>query len=206
VAKRTKLTGNEQIELSIRIPTEIEYFCRGFYQIEEDILYVPIYPSGRFYSYLDSIPQSSALNENNNLQPLANLDIDSEGRLLFLQIKSPRRHWNIIKSLNPSSSIEPADIRFINFRENIRCFSIDTTNDFSMVKMTFSSITANRSYRAGDNLIFDVTDDNSLAAIWITSITDDRAAKLMSEWRKEMRTNHKSENTKSSCKRIEINK
>lgn len=206
MAKRTKLNDGEQIELSIRTPAETEYFCRSFYQIEEDVLYVPIYPSGRFYSYLDSLPQSNKPTKNNQPQPLANLDIDSEGRLLFLQIKSPRRQWNKNKSLKPSTTAEFADIRFINFRDKIRCHAIEANNDFSMVKLTFSSNKSNRSYHACNNLIFDVTEDDLLAAIWITSITDDRAARLMSEWRKAMRINHKSKDEKSSCKRIEINK
>ena len=43
---------------------------------------------------------SNGENKNNNKQPLANLDIDPEGRLLFLQIKTPRRQWEINNSLN----------------------------------------------------------------------------------------------------------
>ncbi len=200
------MTGDDHIELSIRIPADNRYFCRGFYQIEEDVLYVPIYPSGRFYSYLDSIPDSSIKNKNNNKQPLANLDIDPEGRLLFLQIKTPRRQWEINNSLNYSSPFEFADIRFIRFRDRIRCRKIETDKDFSWARLTFLKQKISCSYRAADNLIFDITEDNLLASIWITSMTDDRAAKLMSQWRKEMRTYHKLGDTKLSYKRIEINK
>ncbi|MFH1700982.1 MAG: hypothetical protein ABIE07_10375 [Candidatus Zixiibacteriota bacterium] len=207
MAKRAQLSGGNYIELSIRrLPAETEYFCQGFYQIEEDVLYVPIYPSGRFYSYLDSIPDNNIQNADNNKQPLANLDIDHEGRLVFLQIKTPRRQWKVNKSLKPSPPIELADVRFISFREKTQCLDIETDQNHSQVRLTFSAKKIKRSFRAADNLIFDLSEDNFLVAIWIISITDDRAAKLMSEWRKAMRINQKPEDTQSFYKRIEINK
>ena len=71
-------------ELRITTPTGPTSPGRGFYQIEEDRLFVQIglfEPERRFFSFLDA--------------KRVRLDLDRKARLIFIDVWLPRRHWTI---------------------------------------------------------------------------------------------------------------
>jgi len=163
---------------------------RGFYQVEDDTLYVPIYPSGKFYSYLDS--------------PHVMLDVDRTGRLIFIQVLAPRRGWRIRPDIKaPAGSVE-ADIRFRDFRERLPRTAILTDPDRSLVHIRFESIRNPDHYRVADHMVFDLTSRNTLSGIWITAVEDDRAARGMASWRKSIKQQFDKQTHDSRFSRYEI--
>ena len=98
----------ERIRLRIATPIEPVMPGRGFYQLEEDALYVQVglFSSGRrFYSFLES---SNVL-----------FDFDRLGRLIFMEVRVPRRRWEVDTTLEVPAIVQPADIRWLNFRDTI---------------------------------------------------------------------------------------
>lgn len=171
MAKRVKkIETADQIRVTVKTPADISYVSRGFYQVEENALYVPILPAGRFFSFLDS--------------PQLHIDADNAGRPLFIQIIEPRKNWQVRDNLAAPKEPAPADIRFLNFRDRIPSAIIETSSDHATVRVTFIENGERQSYAVADNLIFDITPNKTLAAIWIVKIEDDRAARAMAEWRK----------------------
>ncbi|HEX2896690.1 MAG TPA: hypothetical protein VHP63_01390, partial [candidate division Zixibacteria bacterium] len=96
--------------LKVRISTPIQPIPRGlgFYQNDEENLHVPIGAasfSRRFFSFIDSAN--------------TRFDLDREGRIIFCEITSPKKDWQIVENLNPPTAIEAADIRWVDFRKTI---------------------------------------------------------------------------------------
>lgn len=163
---------------------------RGFYQVEEDLLYVPVYPAGKFYSYLDS--------------PQAVLDVDREGRLLFIQVNVPRRQWEASEASMPPGDSEYADIRFLDFREPLPELRLEADPDRSWLRLVFEDCTRTTTYLLADNLKVELNDDRFLVSIWILAIDEDRAARGMAAWRKQSRKNHKRKGDHSPYVRVEV--
>jgi hypothetical protein len=172
VAKRAqKVALADKIRVTVKTPADLPYISRGFYQVEENALYVPILPAGRFFSFLDS--------------PQLHIDADNAGRPLFIQIIEPRKSWQVRADLVAPKDSPPADIRFLSFRDQIPAARIETSSDNTIVRITFIESGERQSYAVAENLIFDITPDKTLAAIWILNIEEDRAAKAMAQWRKK---------------------
>ena len=98
----------ERIRLRIATPIEPVMPGLGFYQLEEDALYVQVglfSSRRRFYSFLES---------RNVL-----FDFDRLGRLIFMEVRVPRRRWQIDATLQAPAVAQPADIRWLNFRDTI---------------------------------------------------------------------------------------
>jgi hypothetical protein len=191
VAKRRKrIADSNGIQVIVKTPVALPPASRGFYQTEEDVLYVTIYPSGAFYSYLDS---SHVL-----------LDVDRTGRLVFIQVLVPRRGWRIWPNLRTPAEPIGADIRFRGFRESLPKAVILTNTDHSVVHIRFASVRNPVRYRIADQIIFDLTSRNTLAGIWITAIEDDRAARSMAFWRKNIKQQFDKERFNSKLSRYEI--
>lgn len=158
----------------IQTPAPELRFSRGFYQVEEDSLYVPFYPARTFFSYLDSDQVS--------------LQTDNKGQLVFLQLLLPRASWNVTpKPACPEATVT-ADIRLLDFREQLPKVTVETTADKSTVRLAFAAASTTAAYRLTDSVMCEVTPDARLAAFWITEIEDDRAAAGMAAWRKQMKT------------------
>jgi len=175
MAKRAEKEVSDALgpKLLIKTPAEEILFSRGFYQVEEDSLYVPIHPSGRFFSYLDS--------------PQVSLQTDNSGRLIFIQIHLPRAQWKVCDHLELPAAPVSADIRLLEFRGNIPPSIIERSPDGKVVRIGFGDPPKALSYQIAESLVFDVTPDARLAAIWVGQIQDDRAAEKMAVWRKELR-------------------
>jgi len=170
---RRELAPGNRIKVSVKPPPQPPPVCRGFYQVEEDSLYIALYPDGDFFSFLDS--------------PTIKIDIDRQGSLLFIHILTPRRNWKRRRRLHPPVGLEWADIRFRAFREKIPEVKLETDSKISWLHIIFYDHAETSAYRLADNLICEVTPDSSLASIWLTEIYDDRAAREMAAWRKKMK-------------------
>ncbi len=162
--------------LSISTPTEPILPGRGFYQLEEETLYVqigPFHDHRKFFSYLDS----------NNVS----LQLDRTGRLIFLSVGIPKRRWKIAPSLTPPKIVEPADIRWLDFREQIEEPALLTNKPKSVIKLEFSQIENPLNYFVAGAVVAQVDSEGQLAALWVTEIVDDLAGREIGAFRKQLR-------------------
>ncbi|UCD95512.1 MAG: hypothetical protein JSU69_05535, partial [Candidatus Zixiibacteriota bacterium] len=161
--------------LNIRVSTPAGEIPRGrgFYQVEEEELHVPVeYPPlrTRFYSFLDSETLS--------------LHLDREGRLIFIEIPLPVRQWKVRGNLVSPERAEPANIRFLDFREIIESPPVfcDPTRENVMIR--FSRSASTRNVYLAENVIAQTNADCQLNAIWISDIVGDFAGRGLAAWRR----------------------
>ncbi len=159
--------------LKVNTPVENIPVGRGFYQLEEDELYVPVEFPGkkaRFFSYLDSDTVS--------------IQLDRNGRLIFIQVSLPRRRWKARASLVAPESAEPADVRFLDFRDSFKKPSIFCDKKRQKVMIRFLKEPAANNYKIAANVIAQVGAEGQLVALWIFDIIDDIAGQEIASWRK----------------------
>lgn len=169
----------KKINLKIEPPAGPIPSGRGFYQMDEEILFVQIglyLNSRKFYSYLES----------ENLL----LDIDRNGRLIFIELDLPRRRWIIKKELKAPRIIEPADIKWYNFRNKINPPKIITNIKKNMLKLEFSDNTNPLFYHLADKVILETNEEKFLSAIWILDIIEDFGGREIGAYRKSNRLNN----------------
>jgi len=166
----------ELIKLNIETPIEPIPPGRGFYQLEEETLFVQIGAFSnqrRFYSFLESEKVS--------------LDFDRMGRLIFAEICLARRNWTVSHNLRIPRIAEPADIRWLNFRDNIKEPAIVTTPDKNILSIRFSNDKPSGNYYLADTVILQVNGNMSPVALWIDGVHDDLAGIAMAAFRKKIR-------------------
>jgi hypothetical protein len=164
--------------LKVKVTTPVEKipFGRGFYQLEEEALYLPLIHStgfkARFYSYLDS--------------EFVSFYLDRDGRLIFIEITLPRRRWKVKENLVAPDLSRPADIRFLDFRDSFENPAIfcDLCRQNLMIRLKRFPAISN--FRLAENLIAQVGSDNRLTAVWVSDIIDDLAGREISAWRKSI--------------------
>lgn len=148
---------------------------RGFYQLEEESLYLPVeYPGNqkRFYSYLDSETVS--------------LHLDRAGRLLFIEVDIPRRRWNIKENFVPPEIAKPDEARFLDFRKALTKPKVFCDNNRDNLLILFDNQAAEQNIYLADNLIAQVTSSGFLTAIWASDFSDDRAGLEIASWRRSI--------------------
>ncbi|HWR82864.1 MAG TPA: hypothetical protein VN285_06155 [Candidatus Deferrimicrobium sp.] len=167
----------QSIKVRISPPTEPIVPGRGFYQLEEESLYVQIGPFSRqhrFFSYIES--------------DTVRFDLDRQGYLIFIEIATPRRRWQVVPNLKPPSAVEMADIRWLDFRERMLSPVLITTPDKSLLQLRFGTAASPlHYYYLAESIIAQVDKDDSLAAVWITDIVDDIAGQEIGAFRKGLR-------------------
>jgi hypothetical protein len=164
--------------VSISTPTEPILSGRGFYQLEEEALFVqigPFHDRRKFYSYLDS----------NNIS----FQLDKTGRLIFVAVNIPRRRWKPVASLTPPKIVEPADIRWLDFREKIDEPRLLTNKRKSIVKLEFAGSPNLLNYFIAGSIVVQVDPEGQLCALWVTEIVDDLAGREIGAFRKHLRLN-----------------
>ena len=169
------MTG-DSISLSISTPSEPIAPGRGFYQLEEEALFVQVgqfVSRRRFFSYLDS--------------ERIRLDFDRLGRLIFIEIDISRRLWQVSPALTPPEIVEPADIRWLHFRESVPIPRLLTNERKTVLKLAFRQVDQPLNYYAAQSVIAQVDHNSRLAALWITDITDDIAGQEIGAFRKGIR-------------------
>lgn len=166
----------EQLKVAIRTPIDRLPVGRGFYQLEEDALYVQIAPwdsDHRFFSFIES----------DNVR----LDIDKHGSLLFVEVTEARRRWTEVDQLDVPKAIAPADVRWADFRATIAAPQLlsDRTREHLQVK--YSGIEPAHTYEIAGSVLVQVTRENIVTSIWITDIIDDLAGQEIAWFRSAMR-------------------
>ena len=164
------------LKLRISPPTGDLLPGRGFYQLEEDSLYVQIAPfsnSYRFFSYLES--------------EHVRFDLDREGRLLFIEVNCPRRHWRVVEDMSCPSHPHEADIRWLNFRCQMTNPELFTNQSRTALILRFAPAAETRTYRLAESVLLETCSDSTLAAVWITDIVDDLAGQCIAAYRRRFR-------------------
>lgn len=164
------------ISLNISTPTEPLAPGRGFYQLEEESLFVQVgrFASRRkFFSYLDTEG--------------IHLDFDRQGRLIFAEIGTSRRHWPVEPSLTAPGVIEVADVRWLNFRDSVPAPRLSANERKTVLKVAFRESADSLYYYLAQSVIAQTDPDHQLTAIWITDIVDDIAGQEIGSFRKDTR-------------------
>ncbi len=163
-------------KLRISTPTEPILPGRGFYQLEEDSLYVQVgFFSGtrHFFSFLESSH--------------VRFEIDSHGHLIFIEYSLPRRQWRVAEPFSHPQVVEPADIRWLDFREQITEPTPLTNTLRTDLLLQFQECEQTWNYYLGDSVVLQVDNRDNLAGIWISGIIDDLAGQEISFFRKKLR-------------------
>lgn len=164
------------LKVQVSTPAEQVPFGRGFYQLEEEELFLPVeYPQGkmRFFSFIDSETVS--------------FQIDRDGRLIFIELAVPRRRWEVRENLVMPESAEPADIRFLDFRQLFLDPSILCDRARRNLMIRFSHGPSMHTHYLAENLIAQISSDNTLVAVWVSDIVDDIAGRELAAWRGAIR-------------------
>lgn len=160
------------LRVKIDTPTRNLLPGRGFYQREEDQLIVQVGAfSGKrqFFSSIESDKVS--------------LDMDPHGRLIGIDVRVPRRLWRIGNALPPTIA-EPADIRWLDFRERMpepECIA----NEFkSNLLLKLSDLSNGLWYISAGNVFVQVDRHQQVQGILITDIVNDMAGQALGHFRK----------------------
>lgn len=167
----------EKIKVRISTPTEHLLPGRGFYQVDDDTLFVQIGPfkrSRQFFSYLESSD--------------FRIDIDRDGRPIFIEISLPRRRWQHLPGFKAPPALETADIRFTDFRQTIKQPALLASVDYTGLLIRFDRSSRSRCYRLADSVIVEVSDNGELMAFWVTDIVNDFAGQQLAVFRKTQPT------------------
>ena len=160
------------IKLKVHTPAGPIFPGRGFYQLEEDALYVQLAPFSRefrFFSYLESRQ--------------VRFDLNKAGQLLFIELSLARRHWLVDNNFFIPKGTIPADIRWLDFREKIHEPKITTNKNKTTVKISFTESPPVFNYIPASSLIVQTDDKLKLIAVYITEIVDDVAGREIAAFR-----------------------
>jgi len=124
----------------------------------------------RFYSFLDSHS--------------VRLDFDKEARLVFVDVRQARRHWQTEADLKPPKAAKLADVRWLDFRETLPPVKITATPDRTTVRLKFSTRPVSQTVHVADNLVIRIDEDDQLTDMWITQIQDDLGGRFLAAFRK----------------------
>jgi hypothetical protein len=167
----------EAPKVKVAPPTGLLPHGRGFYQLEEEVLYLPIeYQSekAKFFSYLESGDIS--------------LQFGREGRLIFIELTLPRRRWIYLPGLSPLDNIAGGDIRFLDFRQEIANPSVFCDQFRQNIFICFGDIIPTTNYYLAQNLIGQISASEHLISIFVSDIVDDIAGREIAAWRKTLRS------------------
>ncbi|MBI5266259.1 MAG: hypothetical protein HY851_03400 [candidate division Zixibacteria bacterium] len=162
------------LKVVINAPIRPNQPGRGFYQLEEDALFVPIgiYAADRrFFSFIES--------------EHVRLDCDKAGELLFIEITLARKQWQIDGALVPPKHAATADLRWLDFRAQMPNPAVLTDKKHSLVCIKFSDAKPATAYQMAEAVIAEVTKELRVCRIWITEIIDDVAGKEISAFRRQ---------------------
>lgn len=166
----------DAIQLRISTPTEPIVPGRGFYQLEEDSLYVQVglFSAKRhFYSFLEG--------------EHVRLEFDRTARLIFVEMTVPRRQWDVEPDLTAPDILEPADIRWLDFREQITDPEPTTNRNGTVLRLRFSAEEPIRNYYLAESIFVQVDRHDHLVVLWVDDIVDDLAGQEIGAFRKRYR-------------------
>ncbi|MCX6833600.1 MAG: hypothetical protein NTW07_00450 [candidate division Zixibacteria bacterium] len=164
----------ESIALKIDTPTGGLIPGRGFYQLEEDALYVQVGAYNKhqkFFNYLES--------------DVVRFDIDKDGRLIFIEVSMPRRHWELNAKISPPIVADPADIHWLDFRTRIAEPKLLANENQTSLLIDFMSPHSWRWFTLAERVFVLVDHEHRLAAVMVTDIEDDLAGAQIAAFRKQ---------------------
>jgi hypothetical protein len=170
-----------QPKIAVRTPTEQIPVGRGFYQLEEDSLYVQVAPwdrEHRFFSFLES--------------DQVRLDIDKNGVLLFIEVTLPRRNWETVALLEIPTQHQPGDVRWADFRQQMVSPRLVADRTREHLRIIFSESQSVATYEIAQSILVQADDDNLVTGIWIADILDDLAGQEIAHFRNAMQAAKKS--------------
>ncbi|PWB75442.1 hypothetical protein C3F09_02285 [candidate division GN15 bacterium] len=165
--------------LAVRIstPARESFLSRGFYQLEESSLYVPIGAGDRRRNYFSSL-------ESEHVR----FDIDRTGRLMFIEVIAARSTWVVSDNFELPVWAQPADIRFLGFRTSIPDPRILTDETRQRLLLRFSSATPEQYVSLADNVILTVDGRGAITSVIVNDIVDDLAGREIARFRAGLRT------------------
>jgi len=162
----------ESIALKVDTPTGEVTPGRGFYQLEEEALYVQVGEYSkrrRFFNYLES--------------DWVRFDIDKYGRLIFIEVSLPRRRWELSTQISPPTIAEPADVRWLDFRSRIAEPRLQTNKRQTHLLIDFMSHHSWRWFTLAEKVFVQTDHENRLAAVMVIDIEDDLAGEQIAAFR-----------------------
>jgi hypothetical protein len=150
---------------------------RGFYQLEEEALYVPVagYPDrARFFSYLES--------------ESVRFDLDLKGRLMMIEVNLPRRRWNVKEDISYPLRAQAADIRWLDFRQPLQTPKVYADPARLNLMLRFTNHEPAGSHFLAERILCQIDKESRLSAIWITDITDDLGGREIKRFRQATRS------------------
>ncbi len=142
----------------------------GFYQVEESTLHIitsPIKTKNQFFSSL----------ECNNFR----IDTDQNGKILFIELHSPKKRWLVTENIKFPRNVNKADIRILDFRRSIANPKLLTNNDNTILKIEWFKEHNVAHYLTASDIVLEVNNNSQLTSIWINNITDDIAGKSLAK-------------------------
>jgi hypothetical protein len=161
------------LKVVINAPSRPKQPGRGFYQLDEDALFVPvgIYAADRrFFSSIES--------------EHVRLDCDKTGELLFIEVTLPRKLWRVDGVLSPPMHAATADLRWLDFRAQMPNPPVLSDEKRSLVCIVFSDRPPATAYQLAEAVIVEVSKNLRVCRIWITDIIDDVGGKEISAFRR----------------------
>ena len=163
------------LRLRIDAPTGTLEPGRGFYQRDEEALYVQVgevSPERSCFSYLEA--------------DTVRFDLDQQGRLMGIEVAVPRRRWPVDKRLRLPKIAEPADVRWLDFRAKMIDPELVGNKSGDCLLLRFAASESWRWYVLAENVHVQVDPEGRLTALLVTDIVDDYAGRNISRFRKRL--------------------
>ncbi len=174
--------STEQLKLKIEPSTREILPGRGFYQIDEDTLYVQIAQFDLEHRYFSQIKSE-----------VVRLDLDRHGRLLFVEVSKPRTEWPAQKNMPKHGKLTSAEVKWLDFRTEINDPEIITNKDASEICLVFADKRDKKTIQLADSVVISISAENCLNRIWVSDIEDDNGGHKMAKYRKLCRGENESD-------------
>jgi hypothetical protein len=164
--------------LAVRITTPVADSVpgRGFYQLEESALYVPVGAADKSQHYFSSLESKRV-----------RLDIDRDGRLMFIEVAAARSTWTVTDEIDFPVWAESADVRFLGFRTTIPEPQILTDRSKLRLLLRFSPALVARIVSPADGVVLSVDHHGSVVSILVFDVVDDLAGREIARFREMLR-------------------
>ena len=149
------------------------YPCRAFYDTIGDTLSVGIKQKGKFKASIDG--------------EACSVDLTRDGKLLNIDIWSPRRDWKVEKALHPPEEFIVQNVTFDAGADDLEVVDLLTNAKRSILNVKFSKDRVAKFISPASSLIFELGDDNKLLGFWLTEIVDDLNFQQEGEWRRSIK-------------------
>lgn len=149
------------------------YPCRAFYDTIGDTLSVGIKQKGKFKASIDG--------------EACSFDLTRDGKLLNIDIWSPRRDWKVEKALHPPEEFIVQNVTFDSGTDELEVVDLLTNAKRSILNVKFSKDRVAKFISPATSLIFELDDDNRLLGFWLTEIVDDLNFQQEGEWRRSIK-------------------